>query len=252
VLAGTRYQLVLLMVGADDDRARVERHLLQGGADGALVLSARAHDPLPGRLAAAGIPCVTAGRPSGAPPDGAGARPTVGYVDADNLGGAEAAVAHLVARGRRTIGTVAGPADMVPGADRRTGWEKALREAGRPAGAALVAEGDFTHAGGRAATEALLGRVPDIDGLFAASDLMALGALDALRAAGRRVPGDVAVVGFDDSELARTTEPPLTTVRQPIEQLGTEMARLLVAQLDDGAPPTGIVLCTELVVRKSS
>jgi DNA-binding LacI/PurR family transcriptional regulator len=66
------------------------------------------------------------------------------------------------------------------------------------------------------------------------------------------VPGDVAVVGFDDSELARTTEPPLTTVRQPIEQLGTEMARLLVAQLDDGAPPTGIVLCTELVVRKSS
>ena len=185
-------------------------------------------------------------------PEGAGARPTVGYVDADNLGGAEAAVAHLVARGRRTIGTVAGPADMVPGADRRTGWEKALREAGRPAGAALVAEGDFTHAGGRAATEALLGRRPNIDGLFAASDLMALGALDALRAAGRRVPDDVAVVGFDDSELARTTEPPLTTVRQPIEQLGTEMARLLVAQLDDGAPPTGVVLRTELVVRNSS
>lgn len=252
VLAGTRYQLVLLMVGTEDDRARVERHLLQGGADGALVLSARAHDPLVRRLTAAGIPCVTAGRPSGTPGDGAPARPIVGYVDADNVGGAEAAVAHLVARGRHTIATVAGPADMAPGADRRTGWETALREAGHPAGADLVAQGDFTRAGGRAATEELLARLPGLDGLFAASDLMALGALDALRAAGRRVPGDVAVVGFDDSELARTTDPPLTTVRQPIEQLGAEMAQLLVAQLEHDAPPTGIVLRTELVVRRSS
>jgi DNA-binding LacI/PurR family transcriptional regulator len=252
VLAGTRYQLVLLMIGADDDRARVERHLLRGGADGALVLSARAHDPLPGRLAAAGVPCVTAGRPSGVSAEGAPDRPAVGYVDADNVGGAEAAVAHLVARGRRTVGTVAGPSDMAPGADRRTGWEKALREAGRPVGAGLVAEGDFTRAGGQAATAALLARLPAIDGLFAASDLMALGALDAMRAAGRHVPDDVAVVGFDDSELARTAEPPLTTVRQPIEQLGAEMAQLLLAQLDEGAPPTGVVLRTELVVRSSS
>jgi DNA-binding LacI/PurR family transcriptional regulator len=249
VLAATRYQLVLLMVGGEHDRARVERHLLRGGADGALVLSARAHDPLPGQLAAAGIPCVTAGRPSGGR---AADRRQVVFVDADNVGGAAAAVAHLVARGRRTIGTVTGPADMAAGADRRTGWEKALREAGRPAGAALVAEGDFTRAGGRAATEALLARRPAIDGLFAASDLMALGALDALRAAGRRVPGDVAVVGFDDSEVARTTEPPLTTVRQPIEQLGAEMAQLLLAQIDEDAPPTGVVLRTELVVRSSS
>jgi len=255
VLAATRYQLVLLMVGDDDDRARVERHLLRGGADGALVLSARADDPLPGRLAAAGIPCVTAGRPAAGGAEGGPGRPAVGYVDADNVGGAEDAVAHLVARGRRTIGTVAGPADMAPGADRRTGWEKALTEAGRPADVSLVIEADFTRAGGRAATEALLARRPDLDGVFAASDLMALGALDALRAAGRRVPDDVAVVGFDDSELARTADPPLTTVRQPIEQLGAEMARLLVARLDDGgedAPPPAVVLQTELVVRSSS
>jgi DNA-binding LacI/PurR family transcriptional regulator len=251
VLAGTRYQLVLLMVGGDD-RPRVERHLLQGGADGALVVSARAHDPLPGRLAAAGIPCVVAGRPPRTPPNGSAARPAVGYVDADNVGGAEAAVAHLVARGRHTIATVAGPADMAPGADRRTGWARALRAAGRSAGTELVSAGDFTRAGGRAATEALLARIPGIDGLFAASDLMALGALDTLRAAGRRVPDDVAVVGFDDSELARTTDPPLTTVRQPIEQLGAEMAQVLIAQLEDDAPPTGVVLNTELVVRHSS
>jgi DNA-binding LacI/PurR family transcriptional regulator len=176
----------------------------------------------------------------------------VGFVDADNVGGARSAVNHLISTGRRTIGTVAGPPDMVPGADRRTGWEKALLDAGRPGGQTLVAEGDFTRAGGEAATRALLDRHPDLDGLFVASDLMALGALDALRAAGRRVPDDVAVVGFDDSELARSADPPLTTVRQPIEQLGREMARLLLDQLDGGAAPSGVVLRTDLVVRRSA
>jgi DNA-binding LacI/PurR family transcriptional regulator len=243
-LGATRYQLVLMMTQSDADRDRAERHLLRGGADGALVLSARADDPLAGRLAAAGIAAVVAGRP----PDGA----DVGYVDADNAGGAHQAVTHLVARGCRVVATVAGPADMVPGADRRTGWEKALADAGRHPDEALVAEGDFTRAGGAAATRALLGRRPDLDGLFVASDLMAMGALDALRAAGRRVPDDVALVGFDDTELARSADPPLTTVRQPIEQLGTTMARLLLDQLDDGAPPTGVVLRTELVVRHST
>lgn len=243
VLGGSRYQLVLLMMHSDADRPRVERHLLRGGADGVLLLSTRAGDPLPGRLAAAGIPSVMAGRP----PEGVDA----GFVDADNVGGARLAVAHLIAGGRRVVATVAGPADMVPGADRRAGWEKALAEAGRPADRALVAEGDFTRSGGAAATRALLARRPGIDALFVGSDLMALGALDALREAGRRVPEDVAVVGFDDSELARTADPPLTTVRQPIEQLGTEMARLLLAQLDDDDAPAGLVLRTELVVRDS-
>jgi DNA-binding LacI/PurR family transcriptional regulator len=141
---------------------------------------------------------------------------------------------------------------MVPGADRRAGWENALVDAGRQADASLVAEGDFTRAGGAAATRTLLAGRPDIDAVFVASDLMALGALDVLKVVGRRVPDDVAVVGFDDSELARSAEPPLTTVRQPIERLGSEMARLLLAQLDEGAEPTGVVLRTELVVRRSS
>ena len=243
-LADTRYQLVLLMLASDADQLRVEHHLLRGGTDGALVVSARAGDPLVPRLAAAGLPCVVAGRP----PAGV----EVGFVDADNEGGAHAAVAHLLARGRTVVGTVAGPADMVPGIDRRTGWENALAEAGRSAPEALVAEADFTREGGAAATRALLARRPDLDGLFVASDLMALGALDALRAAGRRVPDDVALVGFDDTELARSADPPLTTVRQPIERLGREMARLLLAQIEAGAPPNGLVLQTELVVRDSA
>lgn len=242
-LASTPYQLVLVMQQSGADRDRIERHLLRGGADGALLLSARTDDPLAGRLAAAGIACVVAGRA----PAGAG----VGAVDADNRGGARRAVAHLVRAGRRTVATVAGPADMVPGADRRAGWAEALHDAGRPPDPSLVAVGDFTREGGRTATAALLDRHPDLDGLFVASDLMALGALDALRERGRGVPDDVAVVGFDDTELARSAEPPLTTVRQPIEELGHEMVRLLLDQLDHGAPPGSTVLATELVLRAS-
>jgi DNA-binding LacI/PurR family transcriptional regulator len=97
----------------------------------------------------------------------------------------------------------------------------------------------------------LLARTPDVDAVFAASDLMAVGALRALRAAGRRVPGDVALVGFDDS--IRFTEPALTTVRQPIEAMGAAMGRILIDELDDRSRPRStVVLPTELVVRDSS
>src|SRR5690606_38276079 len=137
------------------------------------------------------------------------------------------------------------------GADRPTGWARALADAGIDPVPALAADADFTRAGGEAATRALQDRRPDIDGLFVASDLMALGALDALRSAGRKVPDDVAVVGFDDTELARSAEPPLTPVRQPIELLGTAMAGLLVEQIEEETRPSGVVLRTELVVRAS-
>jgi DNA-binding LacI/PurR family transcriptional regulator len=242
-LAETRYQLVLLATQGDDDRARVERHLLQGTTDGALLLSTRADDPLPRRLAREGLPCVIAGRPAADAP--------VGYVDADNEGGARAAVEHLLERGREVIGTVAGPADMAVGADRYEGWRAALLAAGLKPSRSLGARADFTRAGGAAAAERLLERVPAVDAVFAASDLMALGVLDTLRARGRRVPDDVALVGFDDSELAPAADPPLTSVRQPIEQMGREMAALLLARLG-GADPTGVVLPTELVPRASS
>jgi DNA-binding LacI/PurR family transcriptional regulator len=246
-LSGSRYQLVLLMVQDEWDRAGVERHLLRGNTDGVLLLSTRRDDPMPGRLAAAGIPCVIAGHP-GELADA----PAIGFVDADNVGGARRACAHLIHRGCRTIATIAGPPDMTPGADRLTGWRQALTGARRPAAPSLVAEADFTRAGGALATRELLERHPETDGIFVASDLMAMGTFDELRSAGRRVPDDVAVVGFDDSELAPDTEPPLTTVRQPIEVLGAEMGRLLLDQLEGDASPRGITLETELVVRRSA
>jgi DNA-binding LacI/PurR family transcriptional regulator len=243
-LRASRYQLVLLMTQNDADRDRVERHLLRGNADGVLLLSVRTDDPIPSRLVHAGIPCVLAGRP----PDGVEA----GFVDADNDGGAHQAVSHLLGRGCTTIATVAGPADMAPGADRLAGWQRALAEADRVPAASLVARGDFTVASGRTATAALLDRCPEIDGIFAASDLMAIGALDAVRQAGRRIPDDVAVVGFDDSELAPSAVPPLTTVRQPLDELGRSMAQLLVRQLDGNTDREGVVLQTQLVVRESA
>jgi DNA-binding LacI/PurR family transcriptional regulator len=257
-LAGSRYQLVLLMAQGESDRGGVERHLLRGNTDGVLLLSARRDDPLPHQLVGAGIPCVVAGRPSQADAArSAGTAATLGppeisYVDADNVGGACDACAHLIRRGCGTIATVAGPADMAPGADRLTGWRQALAAAGRTAPRSLVASADFTREGGAVATRALLDRHPEIDGIFAASDLMAMGVLDVLRSAGRRVPEDVAVVGFDDSDLAPGTAPPLTTVRQPIEELGAEMGRLVLDQLDGAAPPRAVILGTELVVRASA
>ena len=246
-LSGSRYQLALLMVQDESYREGVQRLLLRGNTDGVLLLSTRRDDPLPGRLVDAAIPCVIAGHP-GDRPDA----PAIGFVDADNVGGARRACVHLIRRGCRTIATIAGPPDMTPGADRLTGWRQALVGGGRLASPSLVAEGDFTRAGAAVATRGLLERHPEVDGIFAASDLMAMGALDALRAAGRRVPDDVALVGFDDGELAADSDPPLTTVRQPIESLGAEMGRLLLDQLDGGASPRGITLETELVVRRSA
>lgn len=243
-LAGTRFQLVLLTTQDDGDRPRIERHLLRGTTDGVLLLSTRSDDPLPARLARAGMPCVVAGR-------GERARKGVGYVDADNVGGARLAVDHLVEAGRTTIATVAGPADMPVGVDRYEGWRDALIDAGRAPGRDLVARADFTRAGGATAAAELLDRTPDLDAVFVASDLMAVGVLDTLRQRRRKVPKDVAVVGFDDNELAASTDPPLTTVRQPVEQIGGEMAAMLLTQLD-GADATSLVLPTELVIRASS
>jgi DNA-binding LacI/PurR family transcriptional regulator len=128
-----------------------------------------------------------------------------------------------------------------------------LGELGRARDDRLIAEADFTYEGGAAAMRRLLEAAPDLDAVFVASDLMAAGALNVLRTAGRAVPGDVAVVGFDDSPLAAATEPPLTSVRQPIEEMGRELVRLLVASIEDAKRPARrVLLSTDLIQRASS
>jgi DNA-binding LacI/PurR family transcriptional regulator len=137
---------------------------------------------------------------------------------------------------------------MIAGIDRLNGYRAALRDSDRRS---IVAVGDFTRESGSAAMHQLLQDDPALDAVFAASDLMADGALRALRQAGRRVPDDVAVVGFDDSEIARYTEPPLSTVRQPVIDIGRTMARQLL-RLADGEPiEPALILPTELVLRES-
>lgn len=244
-LSARDIQLVLLMPESRPEEDRAERYLAAGHVDGVLLVSLHGDDPLPGRLAARGVPVVVGGRPPRHAP--------VSYVDVDNRQGASLAVQHLVARGCQTIATIAGPQDMSAGVDRLVGYRDALGDAGLLNDPHLEAVADFMQEGGEAAMRLLLERRPDLDAVFIASDLMAAGALHALRAAGRRIPDDVAVVGYDDSPIAAMTDPPLTSVRQPIEEMGGEMARLLIRTArEPAASQRQVVLATELVPRRSS
>jgi DNA-binding LacI/PurR family transcriptional regulator len=243
-LASRDKQLVLLMPEHGDE-ARTIRYLTGGHVDGALLVSLHGEDPIPAELLARGVPFVFVGRPPGGT--------NVSYVDVDNRQGGRRATRHLLEGGCRRVATIAGPEDMPPGIDRLDGYREALREAGLGPGAEIVGHGDFTHDGGAAAMEQLLDECPDIDGVFAASDLMAAGALGVLVARGRRVPEDVAIVGYDDSPIAAATQPPLTSVRQPIEEMGPEAVHLLMDAIERaGRPPRRVVLATELVPRASS
>src|SRR5947209_7135235 len=154
----------------------------------------------------------------------------------DNRGGARTATELLLERGCRRIATITGPPDMVVGQDRLAGYRDALHEVGITAPHQLIANGDFTLTGGHDAMQRLLSVADDVDGVFAASDLMAIGAIQAIEASGRRVPHDVAVIGFDDIPAAQISQPALTTIRQPIEELGRQMARMLLDRLDGRTP----------------
>lgn len=288
-LAAADTQLVLLYVADREDYPRIGRFLAGGHVDGALMFSLHRDDPLPGMAAEAGLPVVYGGRP-GWP--GAAGEPGLLFVDTDNRAGAELAVRHLLGRGRRRIAHIAGPLDQTSAVDRLAGYRAALASAGGgggvagagepgepgepgeadgvgrvagvggvaggvgsyeiPPGPELVAEGDFTPAGGERAMAELLARAPGLDAVFAASDLMATGALRTLRAHGRRVPDDVAVVGYDDLEPATWTEPPLTTVHQDVEGMGGVMARLLLRSMGGGQERQDpVVTAPRLVVRES-
>ncbi|GKQ42012.1 LacI family DNA-binding transcriptional regulator [Streptomyces sp. A012304] len=244
-------QLVLLLTEGRDDHTRVARYLAGGHVDGALVFSLHLDDPLPGLIQGAGIPTVFGGRPGWSD----GTRDVV-YVDSDNRQGAREAVRHLAGLGRTRIAHLTGPLDQTSAADRLQGFRDVMGDAGTP----LVVESDFTPGGGERAMRELLDRRPDVDAVFAANDLMASGALRVLRERGRRVPEDVAVVGFDDMlPVAEQTDPPLTTVRQDIEEMGRIMARLLLRGPDRRAgddardeAPSGVVLPTTLVRRASA
>jgi DNA-binding LacI/PurR family transcriptional regulator len=243
-LGQTEFQLMLLMARKGQDADRTIRYLRQGHVDGAVVVSHHQVDEFEQMLLSARMPCVFVGRPWYMPDQ-------LSYVDTDNRLGAKLATAHLIERGRRRIGTVAGPADMIAAVDRAAGWADALTAHGLPADA--ISHGDFTTEGGAAATRALLDRHPDLDAIFVANDLMAVGALAVLRAAGRAVPADVALVGYDNGAVALVTDPPLTTVVNPVVQMARAAGGVLLERIlqdEPLGPPT--IFPPELIVRASS
>ncbi|MEV8241942.1 LacI family DNA-binding transcriptional regulator [Microbacterium testaceum] len=231
-----------MLIASDDASAKALGYLRGGSVDGAIVASHHTSDTFIDRLADT-VPVVYGGRP-------ARVRATDHYVDVDNVQGGRDATQYLIDRGHRRIATVAGPADMPAGIDRLQGFRDALAAAGLEPFA--VEDGGFTEAEGASAMRRILasGDVPDA--VFAASDLMARGAYTALRERGLEPGRDVAVMGFDDSSVATSLVPALTTIRQPSRDQGRQMARMLLELLAGRAPSTTAILPTEIIERGSA
>ncbi|MBD5785432.1 LacI family DNA-binding transcriptional regulator [Cellulosimicrobium terreum] len=234
---------VLMVADSDLTRRQAVSYLRFGNADGALLVSTHAQDPLPDLLLSTGRPTVLFARPHHPTP--------ISYVDVANADGARLAAEHLLVRGCRSVGVLTGPLDVPAARERLDGFRDAMARRGH----AFVpsVEGNFTFESGEAAMAELLAARPGIDGVFACNDVMAQGAIHTLQAAGRRVPDDVAVVGFDDSSASTRSRPTLTTVRQPVEQMAAEMARMLLEQVEAGEPGvTSVIFEPTLVVRESA
>ncbi|GAB2773883.1 LacI family DNA-binding transcriptional regulator [Terrabacter koreensis] len=238
------YVLNLQLTHPSSPSEKTRRYLLGGNVDGALVVSHHSGDHFLASLGRS-LPVVFGGRPIGEI-----AHPGDYYIDVDNRTGARHAVEHLVGRGHHNIATITGPADMPASVDRELGWRDALAAAGLSDH--RIAHGDFTEAGGIRAALALVDEHPDVDAIFVASDLMASGALLALEERGLSVPGDVAIVGFDNSPYATRGKVGLTTVAQPAQEMGVVMADTLLRLLAGETPPRVTTLATHLVERDSA
>jgi len=235
------YSVMLWLAEPEYERRMISRILHNGLVDGVVIASILIDDPIIQSLIESKMPFILIGR-----------HPTidVNYLDVDNLQSGHKATAHLIHLGYKRIGTITGSLNQVSGYDRYQGYLQALEDSGLPVIPELVAEGSFTEEGGYNAMQHLLKYKPDA--VFVASDKMAYGAMRAVREAKLRIPEDVAIVGFDDIPASSTTEPPLTTVRQPVLQMGRKAVDLLIDVIEKGTKSTQkAFLDTELVVRES-
>lgn len=232
---------VMLWIGSsaeEEDRFR-SRIVSNNLVDGVIIASAFQSDPLIPSLARNDFPFVLVGPPP---------IPNLNFVDVDNQRAAQVAVSHLIRLGWKRIGTITGPQKMGAGQARLDGYRRAFERANLPVDEALIVQGNFDEMSGYLGMRTLLSR--SVDAVFAASDMMALGALRAIRERGLRVPEDIGIVGFDDMPVAAATTPPLTTVRQPIRELGALAAQMLIGLLDQPASrPNQIILQAQLIVR---
>src|SRR5579859_7057290 len=235
--------LLITTVEDEEEENSLGDYLAVGHVDGALLGLTHDQEPLLQRLQASRLPFVVLGKPLGF-------ENALSWVAIDDEKAAFTVVSYLAGKVDGAIGTVTGPLHTSSGRERLDGCRLALGDRFRPD---LVASGDWSLRSGREGTELLLRRQPGLRGLFVASDLMAVGAIGALRAAGRRVPEDVAVVGFDDSAAATMVDPALTTMRNPIEQTALEALRILDERIaGDADAPARLVLSSELVKRSSA
>ncbi|MEU4392098.1 LacI family DNA-binding transcriptional regulator [Kribbella sp. NPDC023855] len=232
--------IVLLMAGNSAERDQAIEFIEDGVVDGVFITSWNQDPDFVSRVVSTGIPVVSAGEP----PSTAG----LSWVAADDEDGAGTATRHLRSLGRRRVVTIAGPKRGPTGDQRLAGYTKAL---GGEVNPDWIETGDYSRAGGARAMLALLDRVPDLDGVFAANDVMAAGAIEALQRAGRRVPEDVAVAGFDDSTAATSVVPAITTMRQDFDLICKAAVELLTERID-GANPRHLTVPTELVIRAST
>ncbi|MDR1186042.1 MAG: LacI family transcriptional regulator [Bifidobacteriaceae bacterium] len=234
---------LLALMDPADPVATTKQFLHRGNVDGIIVTHLRQNDELRKLLTEADLPIVFIGRP----PDGIEAP----YVDADNVHSGYIATEYLLKQGRRRIACVGGPLTMPSAVDRRTGFLQAHHAVGVEPGPYV--ELDFHSASAAAATVQLLEQRPETDAVFAETDFLAAGVLQGVAMTGRSVPGDVAVVGHDDSATATQVVPQLTTVAQPVEQLGPAAAGLMVQRLRTGQWGEWPQLFpTELVIRDSA
>jgi LacI family transcriptional regulator len=237
------YALMLWLEEPKSAQRMIRQILHSGMIDGVIITSSHRSDPVTQALLARSFPFVVVGRVAEDLP--------ASYVDIDNVSSARRAVEHLLGLGRRRIVTIAGPLNMVAAVDRLQGYYAALSAARIEPPPEWVDYGDYTQEGGFEAMQRLLACQPDA--VFASSDAMAVGAARALQAAGITVGREVALIGFDDVPFASHMQPPLTTIRQPIEALGQFAAEMLIRQLrgDRTSTPAHQLLATELIVRQS-
>jgi len=235
--------LSLFLVGNKKDEEKIYPRISRSGMlDGVLVQSGEAGDKLIEQLTKSNLPTVIIGRPWESE--------NVTYIDVDNVNSAFNATRYLIELGYKRVATITGNMTSTVSIDRLEGYRKALSGAGIKFQAALVAKGDFTEGSGYEAMKKLLASMPDA--VFCASDMMAVGAIRAINEAGLTIPGDIALVGFDDIPLGTLTNIQLTTMRQPIMQFGIKAVDLLMDLIENGtAPARRMFLNTELVVRES-
>jgi len=234
---------IMLWIGdnAEEEDRFSDRILNNSFFDGVLIASAVDNDPLVHRLKNAGFPYVLIGPPQNG---------ITHYVDVDNVSASREAVRHLIALKYRCIGTITGALNMGAAQHRLQGYKEAMKEAGFTPDPRLILEGDYNEAQSYDAMQHLL--ACGVDAVFCASDVMALGAIRAVTDAGLRVGVDVGIVGFDDMPFAATLKPPLTTVRQPINELGERATDMLI-RLIEGQPihKENLLLTAHLMVRQS-